>query len=415
MVDEFQFLNSTIYYDKAMSEDRLADRFVRAYLSTAESKVAPLLVSGSWVGWLMNLLAMMLPARFRFKYLQNMPQDEAVEMIYKYSRFYEVPVTRETVYLMTEIAEGSPFYISAIMLSECPDKDLTTMEGLNTVLEFETLNNLGVIKFTWMEYVASALPRINEKNAKNIVLHLCKNRDRELTRKEILNDLKLDMTDVELEDKLKALVKADIIMQGKTNFDYRGVRDNIFDKVFRGVYEKEIHQFDIKEIGEEYRRQNAELLKKYHQVQGKLSYLKGTFTEYAILDQLQFHAVKKNKQLKSMTRHLPDDFNFCRYAHVWRYDGAVVRSRRYNVDVFACARNPEDYSIIGEIKSRDNKKFSRDEAVAFEEKFAIVKEKENVKHALGFVFSLCGFTAEAEAYCKQKGIACSEDQRWLDS
>jgi len=38
-----------------------------------------------------------------------------------------------------------------------------------------------------------------------------------------MNELKLEMSDEELEKKLKALVKADIIKQGQTNFDYRGV------------------------------------------------------------------------------------------------------------------------------------------------------------------------------------------------
>jgi len=43
------------------------------------------------------------------------------------------------------------------------------------------------------------------------------------------------MDDAELEEKPEALVKGDIIGQGQTHFHYRGVQDNIFDKVFRGV------------------------------------------------------------------------------------------------------------------------------------------------------------------------------------
>jgi hypothetical protein len=31
------------------------------------------------------------------------------------------------------------------------------------------------------------------------------------------------------------------------------VQDNIFDKVFRGVYQKEIERFDVSEIKKEYR------------------------------------------------------------------------------------------------------------------------------------------------------------------
>jgi hypothetical protein len=139
MIDEFQFMNAMIYRDKDMNI--LAEDLAGGYLSTAESKVAPLLVSGSWVGWLMNELNTMLPSRFRYEYLENMPEDEAVELVYKFSRYFDVPVTEETVYLMMEIAEGSPFYLSSIIRSRYRDKDLNTVKGLTGTLEFETLDD----------------------------------------------------------------------------------------------------------------------------------------------------------------------------------------------------------------------------------------------------------------------------------
>ncbi|MDQ1352259.1 MAG: hypothetical protein QG657_2565, partial [Acidobacteriota bacterium] len=58
MIDEFQFLNAMIYRDKNL--DKLQNDMAGGYLSTAESKIAPLLVSGSWVGWLMKELNSML-------------------------------------------------------------------------------------------------------------------------------------------------------------------------------------------------------------------------------------------------------------------------------------------------------------------------------------------------------------------
>ncbi len=39
--------------------------------------------------------------------------------------------------------------------------------------------------------------------------------------------LNLEMTDQDLEKKLKALVKADIINKGRSYYCYRGVNDNI--------------------------------------------------------------------------------------------------------------------------------------------------------------------------------------------
>jgi hypothetical protein len=77
-----------------------------------------------------------------------------------------------------------------------------------------------------MEYVKTAFSKVNDRNAKKIVLHLCKNKGREMTRKELLDDLNLDMSDEELEEKLEAMVRTDIINQGQTNFDYRCVGDN---------------------------------------------------------------------------------------------------------------------------------------------------------------------------------------------
>jgi hypothetical protein len=414
MIDEFQFMNAMIYWDKRKSDDQLADTLAGGYLSTAESKVAPLLVSGSWVGWLMNELDTMLPTRFRYEYLENMPEDEAVEMVYKYSRFFDVPITEQTAYLMFKQAEGSPFYTSSIIRSRYRDKDLTTVNGLTDTLEFETLDRRGNIKATWMEYVLSAFKKVNGKNAKKIVLYLCQHRDREVTRGELLEKLSLDIDDSELEEKLEALVKGDIITQGPTHFDYRGVQDNIFDKVFRGVYEKEIREFDMRVIRKEYSEELEKLKKQYDSLLGKFNYQKGYFAEYLILERLRLQSRKNNELLKSITRYLPDDFDFCDYSRVWRYDSSPEYRKRFSVDIFARAENPGAYSIIGEVKSREVKKFSKEEVMEFEKKFAGVKKLEIIDRVVGFIFSRSGFTKEAENYCKEKGIACSEDERWLE-
>lgn len=413
MIDEFQFLNAMIYRDREMKI--LVKDMAGGYLSTAESKIAPLLVSGSWVGWLMNLLRMMLPARFKYKSLNNMPENEAVEMVFNYSRCIDVPVTEETAYLIAALSEGSPFYIGSIMRSEYRDKDLTTIDGLTRTLEFETLDDHGVIKGTWMEYVKTAFASVNDRNAKKVVLHLNKNKERELTRKEILDDLQLDMTDEQLELKLEALVKADIITQGRTNFDYRGVEDNIFDKVFRGVYAKEIQDFEVDVIKKEYKEEFETLNKEYKRLLGKYNCQRGLFAEYIIQDQLRLQGIKKNELLKSITRNLPEDFDFCEYSQVWRYDHSPAYAKSFNVDILARADSSTDYSLIVEVKNRETKKFSKEEVVEFERKLAEVKKHENLSRATGFIFSRCGFTKESETYCKQKGIALSEDVMWLNT
>ncbi|VEN73218.1 conserved hypothetical protein [Candidatus Desulfarcum epimagneticum] len=121
------------------------------------------------------------------------------------------------------------------------------------VLDFETLDKRGSIRGTWMEYIHSATDRINDANGKRIILYICQNKERKVTRDEIRNALDLSMTDRELEKRLKAFVKADIIEQGTSYFSYHAVQDHIFDKVFRGVYQEEIDGFTPDKIKDEYR------------------------------------------------------------------------------------------------------------------------------------------------------------------
>jgi hypothetical protein len=67
------------------------------------------------------------------------------------------------------------------------------------------------------------------------------------------------------------------------------------------------------------------------------------------------------------------------------------------------------------VKNREVKKFSIDEVKEFQQKFAEIKKREDLERVVGFIFSRSGFTKEAEAYCREQGIACSEDERWLES
>ncbi|MDM8539015.1 hypothetical protein QUF70_19870, partial [Desulfobacterales bacterium HSG17] len=64
MIDEFQFINRFIFRDKSC-KDRI-DNLAGSYLHTCEYKNAPMLVAGSWVGWLKRDLMRMLPGRFLF-------------------------------------------------------------------------------------------------------------------------------------------------------------------------------------------------------------------------------------------------------------------------------------------------------------------------------------------------------------
>ncbi|VEN73993.1 conserved hypothetical protein [Candidatus Desulfarcum epimagneticum] len=236
-------------------------------------------------------------------------------------------------------------------------------------------------------------------------MYICKHKERKVTRDEIRNALELSMTDRELEKRLKAFVKADIIEQGTSYFSYHAVQDNIFDKVFRGVYQEEIDGFTPEKIKAEYRTL-------YKKLQGEYNKYKGEFSEYVIMNHLKHRAYKQNDLYMSMMSNLPDDFEFVEYSTLWSYSASPVHKKDIQVDVFAQAGG-DAYSLIGEVKNR-KKKFSLTEARAFFAKASEVKKLENLDKTLFFVFSASGFYKTAIDFFVANSIAWSADKRFLE-
>jgi len=410
MIDEFQFINRHIFRDRAC-RDRIAN-LAGSYLGTAEYKNAPLLVAGSWVGWLSRDLLRMLPGRFQFHYLEKLPDDEALEMILKYSHLEKIPVTEEILPVMAGLTEGNPSYISSLFRSKYPGKDFRTEKGLLGTLEFETLNREGRIKGTWMEYVSYALKEANDIHAKRIVLYLSKHRDREIGRDELMDKLNLGMSDSELESKLKILVNADIIEQGDSNFYYRGVPDNIFDKVFRGVYASEIETFDPKDIPREYKALSEKLIRNNRRLRGEYGRYKGAFAEFVIIHNLRYEACKNNTLFRATVMNLPDDFEFVEYEKVWSYHTPPLHEPEFQTDILARA-GKDGYSLIWEVKNR-KAKFSVREAEDFVKKAEELMRLENLDRAVLFVFSVSGFFKNTTEYLKKHGIAWTSDKKWLE-
>ena len=401
MIDEFQFMNRYIFRDKACKD--CISNLAGSYLHTAERKNAPFLVSGSWVGWLIDDLNKMLPGRFILEDLVNMPRHEAIEMALNYSEITQIPITYETACNIADLTEGNPFYMSSLFQSSYDDKDFSTEKGILEVLDFETFDKKGSIRGTWMEYIDSAIDRVNDKNGKNIIIYICNKR--EVSRADIKKDLNLETDDRELEKRLKAFVKADIIEQETSNFQYQAVHDNIFDKVFRGVYQEEIDGFTPDKIKLEYR----ELYKK---VSGQFNKYKGEFSEYIIINHLKHHTYKQNDLYVSMIHNLPEKFTFVEYDSIWSYTASPVHKKNIQIDILAHA-GAEQYSLIGEVKNR-KAKFSLKEAKEFFNKAKQVKQMENIDKAIFIIFSSAGFYKNCLKFLTDRQIAYSEDKRLFD-
>ncbi len=251
ILDEFQYMNRWIAADQDL-ENR--EELCYSYMGTAESKFSPQIVAGSYIGWLGAILRHMT-GRYQEWQLESLADGEALEAVYNYAYTYRVPITDETAPYIAEVAGNDPFYIAATIRNRVEEKDLTTEGGVRAALALETVPGKGEIARVWNEYLWDAFARVNDTNARKVVLYLAAHEPEERGRDQILADLELDLTDQELEERLHKLVKADILADGSSNFHYRGLGDRIFAMVFRRIYGVEIERVSSAAIEDDFKRQ----------------------------------------------------------------------------------------------------------------------------------------------------------------
>ncbi len=293
IIDEFQYFNEYVYVENNYSDEyRLP--LCGTYHHVGASKISPVIISGSYVTLLMRIMRRMT-GRYTKKILGNLAPEETLEAIYNYAQITGNPVNAETAAYMARLSEGDPFYIATFFTSAYPDKNLQDMDCIDEIVIYETrteLKDYGEITGMWKEYLDDAIESINNINGKRILLYLNKYGKQERTRKEIMDDLELNMTDKELSKKLDAFIHADIISYGQNMFRYRGPGDTFFDIIFRRMYQEEIESLDINEI-----KKNT--LKTLKSLRGELSYVTGYLGEYKVQD-IFINAREQNQSLREL-------------------------------------------------------------------------------------------------------------------
>ncbi|MCP4110912.1 MAG: hypothetical protein GY749_36225 [Desulfobacteraceae bacterium] len=211
----------------------------------SESKLAPILVTGSYVGWLINIIDTYLETgRLKRSFLNPylLPED-GLQAVYKYSEYYGEPITNESAVQINRLCMSDPFFISCVIQSEFEDKYLTTEEGVVDTVHYEITDRLSEMSMTWGEYIELSLKLINMVNSKNILLHLIKHSDREWTPRELKHELDLNIDEQEIHYLLKNMVKADLIREGNSDICYHGLTDGTLNLILRNRFEKEIQSY----------------------------------------------------------------------------------------------------------------------------------------------------------------------------
>ncbi len=402
IIDEFQNITQYIYHDrerKGKPDETLAGSFHEV----VESKIAPMLVTGSYVGWLITVIDKYLEAGRLKRHFINpyLTPEEGLQAVYKYSEYFGVPITNQTADQINRLCMSDAFFISCVIQSEYEDKDLTTREGVVNTVNYEITDKDSEMSMTWGEYIDLTLKKVNDRHAKSMLLHLSKHTDTDWTPRELKDKIGLEISEKEIREKLEIMVKADVIAKGPSDIDFRGLQDGTLNLILRHRFEKEIRDF-APDLKKDFNEELEKLRKDRKSLQGRLGNLVGKYAEFQLFTEFRtrkrFSLSVYFKGVKDKTKlNITDVRMRCKFQ---RSDG-----KEMEIDVIAesdCGR-----TVVVEIKKTKEKTGLR--AVRdFQEKIAAYSKCFPDKRAVPAFLSVGGFTRGALQFCKENGVGTAE-------
>jgi len=112
MIDEIQYMTEYIYKDK--QETVQAHRLPGAFHGLVELKVAPMLVSGSYIGWMTQMIQdMFVGGRLKWTPISSqLTFAEGMAAVFRYAEYHNMPVTERSALIINTLTQHDPFYIS---------------------------------------------------------------------------------------------------------------------------------------------------------------------------------------------------------------------------------------------------------------------------------------------------------------
>jgi hypothetical protein len=399
ILDEFQYINKYVYRDKGC-EKNLDETLPGSYHNLSESKYAPMLVTGSYTAWLLDIFSKYLEAgRLRpMKLSPYLTKEEGLEAVYRYAQYFGTEMTNDTAVQLNELCFADPFFITCVLDSDYPDKDLNTAAGVIDVVTYEISDRGSEMSKTWNEYLHMTFSQVNDRYAKSLLLWLSKHADRYWTPAELKKELGItDLTESELQKRLLAMVGADVLEQGVADIDFRGLSDGTLHLIIRNRLEKEINQF-VPNLPQEFQAKLVALEKDNRSLRGRLNQLTGVVAEYQLAVALRS---RKRFSLAEFFQGVTDTtvLNITQVQQrflLQRDDGKV-----FELDIVASSSDGR--VILVEVKKMQIK-MGVTVVEEFWEKVQIYQRGHPGEVILPTLLSLGGFTEEALEVCQKRGI-----------
>lgn len=269
IIDEFQDMKFYIYdNDDEKKVNPLIHRstdLTATYDRQSQSRRAPMLVSGSAVSMIFRtVMGGPLGGRFGFKYLKPLTIEDGAFLAKKLLAMRDLSISDELgIYLSSQV-NGHPYYVYCCIVSDAPDKDFSTIEGIDRLVEYEVTR--GKIFGFWETHFTENRQHINQDNdqelGKKIIYYFTKYNNVPVEIDEIANRLKVSK--IQVEEKIEKLYQADLVY--RSDFKYYTFNDIMLMRYIQHRYEKDLH--DIEKID--------------LQKQGLFNYVKGKFLEMVV-------------------------------------------------------------------------------------------------------------------------------------
>jgi hypothetical protein len=430
MIDEIQYMTQYIFQDK-QHKVRIYN-LPGIFHGMVELKFCPMLVSGSYIGWMTRMMSeMFVGGRLKINPVSSeLTFEEGLTAVYKYSELNQINITEEIAIAINIMTQCNPYYISSFLGSEWIDRDFSSFSGIAKTFANEITDKNSELHRTWIEYIQSTLSTVNDKYAKKILLMLSKERNKEFTRKEILKEIGWsDDQDNVLEKKLRELVYGDLITEGSTAYHYKGISDNILYLIFYQKYQYEIYNEESNVYNKLYEK-IEKLEKDKKSMQSRINELKGRMLELVVWRELNKNKNKnstinnlKNKfrPIRINNKDLEDKICFlenAKFDMVWmNYFLNTPATMPLEMDVLAIGEDDDNiWALAFETKNRNEKNLPTiEEGKIFFNKLNILsdilKQDKNIV-VYGIYFSANGFSENVETWLHNKGILTVDWDTW---
>ena len=405
IIDEFQYLSCNVYARKDRSGKPL-EGMPGSFHEVSESKVAPMLATGSYVGWMVDIMGKYLEAG-RLSHIEFSPyltEYEGLQAVYKYAENFNEPISNETAAQINELCMADPFFISCVIQSACPERDLTNSEGVIETVNYEIAGRRSELSGTWNEYINKTVDRINDQYGKRVLLHLSRHNDRFWTPRELKKELNLEEDEKEIHRKLISMVKGDLIEWGSSDWRFRGLKDGTLNLILRHRFEEEIAEHQAPpDLREDFREKLSQLQKENKSLRGKLSQVTGVMAEYQFA--IALRSRKRFKLGDFFHGDLADtEFNMTDV----RTNIKIQRDDGKEMEVDIAAQSGDDSVLLVEVRKRKVKTNIKD-IEDFLEKVELYKVLNPEQTVFAAFLSLGGFTDEALQMCEKRTISWAEE------